>query len=330
MTGDRGRSGDAFAGDRTASEVARLFDDAAPRFDLAHDVLAGGQTFRWRRLVREAVAAPPGALVLDVFAGTGASSAPFARSGVRTVALDFSLGMLTEAARQYRRYGTVPEETRQAATGSTPGAALRTMRHRVAVTLRGTEPWDGPDPDDDPDVDPMARARAGRGKRGNLTFVAGNATALPFPDECFDAVTMSFGLRNVPDPSAVLSECARVTRPGGRIVVCEYSRPTNWVLAAAYRRYLHRVLPRVAARISSHPPAYEFLVQTVRTWPEQRQFARMLRDAGWERVEWRNLSGGIVAIHRACRPGAGSPGTLPVPTPADVVGHRYDGRSAWG
>ncbi|MFP5336639.1 MAG: demethylmenaquinone methyltransferase [Actinomycetes bacterium] len=220
-------------------EVAAMFDDVADRYDLTNDVLSLGQDRLWRRAVVRAVDARPGERVLDLAAGTGTSSEPFADGGARTVACDFSLGML----------------------------------------------------------------RVGSRRRPDLSFVAGDATRLPYADAAFDAVTISFGLRNVVDPAAALREMLRVTRPGGRLVVCEFSHPTWAPFRTVYTEYLVRALPAVARRVSSNPDAYVYLAESIRAWPDQAGLAAAVRSAGWEHVEVRNLTGGIVALHRARRPG---------------------------
>ncbi|HYO84876.1 MAG TPA: demethylmenaquinone methyltransferase [Dermatophilaceae bacterium] len=225
--------------DKRPSDVAAMFDSVAARYDLTNEVLSGGQAARWRRLVSAAVRVSPGQRVLDVAAGTGTSSMPFAKAGADIAACDFSLGML----------------------------------------------------------------RAGRRRHPGLTFVAADATALPFADAVFDAVTISFGLRNVVDVSRALGEFRRVTRPGGRLVVCEFSRPTHPGFRAVYLGYLTRVLPRVAAAVSSDAESYHYLAESIQGWPDQRDLAVLIRQSGWDDVEWRNVSGGIVALHRAARPG---------------------------
>jgi demethylmenaquinone methyltransferase/2-methoxy-6-polyprenyl-1,4-benzoquinol methylase len=131
--------------------------------------------------------------------------------------------------------------------------------------------------------------------------IVGDGARLPFADGTFDAVTTSFGLRNMPDVRGVLRELARVTRPGGRLVICEFSQPAWWAWRAAYTVYLTRVLPRVARLVASHPEAYLYLADTIRTWPDRRELARMIAKAGWGDVASRSLSGGIVALHRARR-----------------------------
>ena len=144
----------------------------------------------------------------------------------------------------------------------------------------------------------MLRAGAGRA----VPKVAADATRLPFADEVFDAVTISFGLRNVVDNIAGLKEMARVTKQGGRLVVCEFSTPTVPVFSTIYKEYLMRALPRVATAVSSNPEAYVYLAESIRAWPDQRALARRIEEAGWSQVRWRNLTGGIVALHSAVKP----------------------------
>jgi demethylmenaquinone methyltransferase/2-methoxy-6-polyprenyl-1,4-benzoquinol methylase len=143
----------------------------------------------------------------------------------------------------------------------------------------------------------------GKAKRPQLDFIAGDAMQLPFADGVFDAVAISFGLRNVADAAAAAAEMLRVTRPGGRLVVCEFSRPTWAPFRTVYTEYLMRALPAVARRVSSSPDAYVYLAESIRAWPDQPGLAAVLAGAGWDRVGWRNLSGGIVALHRARRAG---------------------------
>jgi demethylmenaquinone methyltransferase/2-methoxy-6-polyprenyl-1,4-benzoquinol methylase len=132
--------------------------------------------------------------------------------------------------------------------------------------------------------------------------VAGDALRLPFADASFDAVTISFGLRNVNDSAGALSELLRVTRPRGRLVVCEFSQPTWPPFATVYTEYLMKALPSVARKVSSNPEAYVYLAESIRAWPDQRGLASDIQLAGWTAVGWRNLSGGIVALHRATHP----------------------------
>jgi demethylmenaquinone methyltransferase/2-methoxy-6-polyprenyl-1,4-benzoquinol methylase len=219
-------------------EVAAMFDQVAKRYDLTNDVLSLGQDRRWRARVVELVDPKPGERILDLAAGTGTSSKPFADAGAEVVPCDFSLGML----------------------------------------------------------------EVGKQQQPGLPFVAGDGMRLPFADDSFDAVTISFGLRNVQDPLEALRELRRVTRRGGRVVVCEFSRPTWAPFATIYSNYLMRALPPVARAVSSNPDSYVYLAESIQAWPDQRGLALRMVEAGWGRVDWVNLSGGIVALHRSVKP----------------------------
>jgi demethylmenaquinone methyltransferase/2-methoxy-6-polyprenyl-1,4-benzoquinol methylase len=221
--------------DKKPADVAAMFDDVAKRYDLTNDILSLGQDRRWRKAVVDAVGARAGERVLDLAAGTGTSSQPFADRGAEVVPCDFSIGML----------------------------------------------------------------RVGKRAKPHLPFTAGDGTRLPFADDTFDAVTISFGLRNIVDPDAGLREMLRVTRPGGRLVVCEFSHPTWAPFRTVYIEYLMKALPPIARAVSSSPDAYVYLAESIRAWPDQRGLADKITASGWTQAKWRNLSGGIVALHHA-------------------------------
>ena len=223
--------------DKRPADVSRMFDAVAARYDAMNRVMTFGREGRWRREVERAVRARPGMRILDLAAGTGASTAPFAAAGADTVACDFSTGMLTEGHRRH------PE----------------------------------------------------------LTFVAGDALRLPFRDGAFDVVTISFGLRNVADVDAALGELARVTRPGGRLVILETATPPARVLRAANGVYTSHVMPRLARLVSSDPSSYSYLAESAADWLRQPELAAAVRGAGWEQVAWQDLTWGVVAVHTAVR-----------------------------
>ncbi|WP_076693444.1 demethylmenaquinone methyltransferase [Tersicoccus sp. Bi-70] len=224
--------------EKDPDDVARMFDDVAPRYDLVNDVLSAGQVRYWRRIVVAAVGARRGQRVLDLAAGTGTSSEPYADAGVDVVAADFSPGML----------------------------------------------------------------EVGRRRRPDITFVQADAMALPFGDGEFDATTISYGLRNINDPKQALREMLRVTKPGGRLVIAEFSRPTFAPFRTVYTEYLMRAIPPIARAVSSNPDSYVYLAESIRAWPDQEELAAWLAEAGWTDVQYRNLTGGIVAVHRATKP----------------------------
>ena len=198
--------------DKKTSDIAAMFDTVAERYDLMK--------------------------VLDVAAGTGVSSEPFADAGVDVIAADLSEGML--------------------------------------------------------DV--------GRRRRPDMTFVQADVTALPFEDGTFDAVTMSYGLRNVADYPKALTEIYRVLKPGGRIVILEFSTPTFAPFGAVYKNYIMKAIPPIARAISSNPESYEYLAESIIAWPNQQALAEKFKEAGFTSVQYRNLTGGIVAIHRGFKP----------------------------
>ncbi len=227
--------------EKRPEEVAAMFDDVAPKYDIVNDILSLGQTRHWRRIVVDAVGAVPGQRVLDLAAGTGTSSEPYADAGIDVVACDFSVGML----------------------------------------------------------------KVGKRRRPDIDFVAGDATNLPFADNSFDATTISFGLRNVIDPKKALREMLRVTKPGGKLVVAEFSHPTFAPFRTVYTEYLMRALPSIATKVASNPDAYVYLAESIRAWPNQELLSSWLGESGWNNVAYRNLTGGIVAVHRAIKPVAG-------------------------
>ncbi|PID97591.1 MAG: bifunctional demethylmenaquinone methyltransferase/2-methoxy-6-polyprenyl-1,4-benzoquinol methylase UbiE [Actinobacteria bacterium] len=215
--------------------VSSMFDHVASRYDLMNTLLTGGMDHVWLAALRKAVAPTSSEVILDLAAGTGASSAALAVSGAKVIACDLSKGMI----------------------------------------------------------------EVGRERHPELEFVHGDATALEFDDNSFDAVTISYGLRNVVDTQAALREMLRVTRPGGRLVVCEFSTPTNPLFRSAYRFHLGRVVPALAQCASSDDVAYDYLAESILAWPDQETLGRLIAHCGWRNVEYRNLTGGIVALHRA-------------------------------
>jgi demethylmenaquinone methyltransferase/2-methoxy-6-polyprenyl-1,4-benzoquinol methylase len=142
----------------------------------------------------------------------------------------------------------------------------------------------------------------GHDRRPNLPFTAGDALHLPFGDGVFDGASICFGLRNVNDAMTALHELHRVVRPGGRLVVCEFSHPTWPMWRKLYSEYLMGAIPSVARHVASNPDAYVYLAESIAAWPNQATLAGYMRDAGWAGVEWMNIHGGIVALHRARRP----------------------------
>ena len=143
---------------------------------------------------------------------------------------------------------------------------------------------------------------AGRKARPHLPFTKADALNLPFRDGQFDLVTISFGLRNTQNTEKALAEMLRVTKPGGEIVICEFSSPTFGPFRTIYTNYLMRALPAIASKTSSNPDAYIYLAESIRAWPNQVALAAKIKAAGWVDVTWSNLTGGVVAVHKARKP----------------------------
>ncbi|PXY35139.1 demethylmenaquinone methyltransferase [Prauserella sp. PE36] len=144
------------------------------------------------------------------------------------------------------------------------------------------------------------------GRQRGVPMVAADALRLPFADESFDAATISFGIRNFVDTKAALTEIARVVKPGGRLVICEVSTPTFPPIRFLYRKVILRAMTWLGRRASSNPDAYGYLAESMLTWPDQRALGEIIASAGWTKVEWLNLTFGVVAIHRARKPAADS------------------------
>ena len=141
----------------------------------------------------------------------------------------------------------------------------------------------------------------GRKARPYLNFSKADALNLPFEANRFDVVTISYGLRNTVTYEKALIEALRVTKPGGRIVIAEFSQPTNRIFRTIYTKYLMRLLPAIAKKASSNPDAYVYLAESIRAWPDQAALAESLKKAGWSNVSWKNLTFGVVAVHSATK-----------------------------
>ena len=144
----------------------------------------------------------------------------------------------------------------------------------------------------------------GRKRHPELEFVFADAAALPFADREFDTVNISFGIRNVEKTEVALSEMLRVLKPGGKLVVCEFSRIPNNFLHSLYRFYLRNILPTLSGLVSKTPEAYSYLAESIDAWPSQQELVKIIESAGFESVTYLNQTLGIVAIHSGFKPKA--------------------------
>ena len=210
-----------------------MFDGVANRYDFLNDLLSLGRTKAWRRVVTSIIGPKPGIKILDIAAGTGASTRPLVDAGADVIAVDFSAGMIN----------------------------------------------------------------VGKKRNKDIKFVQGDALNLPFEDNSFDVTTISFGLRNTSNINLALKDALRVTKVGGRIVIAEFSHPSNFLFRKIYLNYLMKALPIISRKISKNPEAYVYLAESIRAWPNQEGLASEMRDAGWKSVAWQDLTFGIVAVH---------------------------------
>jgi demethylmenaquinone methyltransferase/2-methoxy-6-polyprenyl-1,4-benzoquinol methylase len=137
-----------------------------------------------------------------------------------------------------------------------------------------------------------------KGIVGNVEYVQANAEALPFPDNSFDIITIAFGLRNVTDKDKALASMYRVLKPGGRLLILEFSKPTNEMLNKAYDMYSFHLLPKIGQLVANDADSYQYLAESIRMHPEQEVLKTMMDTAGFEQTTYQNLTGGIVALHR--------------------------------
>jgi demethylmenaquinone methyltransferase/2-methoxy-6-polyprenyl-1,4-benzoquinol methylase len=289
------------AQERTAPGVQAMFNRVAPRYDLANTVISLGQDRGWRLSAARATRLASGEVALDVACGTGGLTRALAhlQPDASVLGADFAWEMVRRAPEPNLMgrlgggevAGVVHDAAGRlgewVAADGRPEAVWRTGGRRVAGLVQDAAGRYGGDQE-------LAEPR----------YLVADALHLPFPDASLDVVTIAFGLRNLPQPEHGLREFRRVLRPGGRLVVCEFSRPPGPVLGQVYDRYLTRLLPVAARGVSSDPEAYRYLVDSISAWPDQPGLARKLRRSGFHEVRWRNLSGGIVALHRGVVPDA--------------------------
>lgn len=251
-------------GEDRAAAVGRLFGTIAPRYDLVNDVQSLGLHRRWKRRVARLAAVKDGDWAADLCCGTGDIAFEMARFGARVVGLDFS-GAMLDAALERRRRLLKPV---RGAAGS------------AEVLTRG---------------EPLA------GSFGSVTFLLGDALALPFRDNQFDAVTMSYGLRNLADFRRGLGEMVRVLKPDKCLVILDFSRPRLRLWRAAYVAYLRWGLPVFGQIFYGDRGTYDYIWESLKAYPPPPQITAWMRAAGAERVQEISIGGGIMTIHIAVK-----------------------------
>lgn len=231
---------------REAEEVAQMFSNIGPRYDLLNHLLSLGLDIGWRKKVARETGRIHCRHILDVCTGTGDMAfelCRFWKGKTQIEGLDFSKDLLERARKKSRHYH---------------------FDHAV-------------------------------------TFREGNAEMLPYPDTMFDAITITFGLRNVTHRLIALQEFYRVAKPGACFICLEFSQPQNPVFSIVYSFYLMKFVPLVSRLLGSDPAAYQYLGNTIKDFPPPSELASQIASAGWEDVSYETLSGGIVAIHKGMK-----------------------------
>jgi len=261
--------------DKSGRAIRDMFAQVARRYDLLNHLLSAGLDLLWRRRAAAALDLPPGALVLDLCAGTGDQAVALARRGARVAAADFCLPMLALSRRKFRRYFPLRKTAEEAGR-------------------------------------PPRQPRPPQPPRAPLPLAA-DALALPFPPGRFAAATVAFGLRNVADLDQALRQLAGVLAPGGRLVVLEFAVPSLGPLRGLYLLYFRRLLPLVGRLLSDSRSAYDYLPSSVLAFPQRQGFLDRMAAAGFADLAWRDQAGGIVCLYSGAA--APRPPGNPAPRP---------------
>lgn len=253
------------------SLVSGVFSSVASKYDVMNDAMSLGVHRLWKHAMIDKLALRPNQTLLDVASGTGdiARAALKREPSLRVIATDINADMLQAGRDQaFDKVGIV--------------APAKAGAHGYSDEHTSTE-----------SMDPGLR----RDDVSGMTHVVADGSLLPFKSNTTDRISIAFGIRNIPDIPAALDEFHRTLKPGGKFVCMEFSKPSVTWLENIYDAYSFKVIPWLGEKIGKDREAYQYLVESIRTFPTQDQFATMIRKAGFARVTHTNLSGGIVAIH---------------------------------
>jgi demethylmenaquinone methyltransferase/2-methoxy-6-polyprenyl-1,4-benzoquinol methylase len=267
-------------GAERARYVEAMFARIVRRYDLMDTLMTFGQDRRWRELTVDATLMRPGGLALDVAAGTGELTLALVGRGEARLAVgvDFTPEMLEAAKAKAEQAGL---------TGRRGAPPLRTQIARSASTAPPS---------------PRGKGAGGLGRRGRVAFVGGDALALPFPDDTFDAATIGFGLRNMGDLPRALAEMRRVVRPGGRVVSLELTHTPFPLIRLLFWPYFRLLVPLIGRLVSGDPEAYGYLPDSLARFPAASELAGLMQAAGLRQIRYRYVGLGTVAIHVGVKP----------------------------
>ncbi|XP_037090382.1 2-methoxy-6-polyprenyl-1,4-benzoquinol methylase, mitochondrial-like [Pollicipes pollicipes] len=275
--------------DEKAGKVHEVFSSVAGKYDLMNDAMSLGAHRLWKDALVSRLRPSARTRLLDVAGGTGdvafrfLSHVEFASGGASSAA---AAGPAPDLEAEAERLGVAPIELGESAEA--PAAGPATPPPPVVVCdINAAMLEEG-----------RRRARLAELEH-RLSWVEGDAEALPFADDSFDAYTIAFGIRNVTHVDRALSEAHRVLRPGGRLLCLEFSRVTNPLVRWFYDQYSFQVIPPMGTVLAGDWKSYQYLVESIRRFPAQEEFARMIEDAGFGQVSYENLTFGVVAIHSA-------------------------------
>ncbi|XP_013866615.1 2-methoxy-6-polyprenyl-1,4-benzoquinol methylase, mitochondrial [Austrofundulus limnaeus] len=257
-----------------AKRVYKVFENVAQKYDVMNDAMSLGIHRLWKDILLHAMHPQPGARLLDVAGGTG------------DIAFRFLDYVRYQRERQRLR-AAQSSRTRSWQDGSDDDVTEDEPRASTAVVC-----------DINLEMLKVGKQKAdSMGISSGLSWVVGDAEELPFFDDQFDIYTIAFGIRNVTRIDQALQEALRVLKPGGRFMCLEFSKVTNPVLASLYDAYSFQVIPVLGEVIAGDWKSYQYLVESIRKFPDQEEFKNMIEDVGFCRVQYSNLSAGVVALH---------------------------------